>query len=111
MSNTQLTGVIAHIVSHANGIVNDKAAFTQRLSSMGAAVASRFTGLVTHVIFRRKPQATKEERLAEDEALWELHTRIDKVCTSSCTGSRSRGCHAGRVLNLAEGAHSFHAGI
>ena len=79
MSNTQLTGVVAHIVSHAVGVVNDKAALTQRLTSMGAAVASRFSGLVTHVIFRRKPQATKEERLAEDQALWELYARIDKV--------------------------------
>ena len=79
MSTTQLTGVVAHIVSHAVGVVNDKAALTQRLTSMGANVASRFSGLVTHVIFRRKPQATKEERLAEDQALWELYARIDKV--------------------------------
>ena len=81
MYHSQLTGVIAHIVSHADGVINDKAAFTQRLTSMGAAVASRFTGLVTHVIFRRKPQATREERLAEDKTLWELYARIDKVCT------------------------------
>ncbi len=79
MSNTQLKGVVAHIVSHADGVVNDKAALTQRLTAMGAAVAGRFSGLVTHIIFRRKPQANKEERLAEDQALWDLYTRIGKV--------------------------------
>ncbi len=79
MSNTQLKGVVAHIVSHADGVVNDKAALTQRLTAMGAAVAGRFSGLVTHIIFRRKPQANREERLAEDQALWDLYTRIGKV--------------------------------
>ena len=79
MHSTHLNGVVALIVSHADGVVNDKAALTQRLTAMGASVAGRFSGLVTHIIFRRKPQATPEERLAEGQALWELCARIDKV--------------------------------
>ena len=79
MHSTHLNGVVALIVSHADGMINDKAALTQRLTVMGATVASRFSGLITHIVFRRKPQATAEERLAEGQALWELYTRIDKV--------------------------------
>lgn len=80
MSSTQcLSGVVAHIVSHSDGVVNDKAALTQRLASMGATVAGRFSGLVTHIIFRRKPHASNEERLAESQALFDFYNRIDKV--------------------------------
>lgn len=93
MSLTFLHGVVAHIVSHADGVVNDKAALTQKLTIMGAAVANRFSGLVTHVIFRRKPQACKEERHGEGQALFELYTRIDKVssfprCLCFCAAIR-----------------------
>ena len=86
MSSTEcLCGVVAYIVSHSDGVVNDKAALTQRLASMGASVAGRFSGLVTHIIFRRKPHASKEERLAEGQALFDLYNRIDKVSLPLCS--------------------------
>ena len=74
-----LKGVVALIVSHSNSVINDKAALTLRLTGMGAAVASRFSGLVTHIIFRRKPHATEDDRFEEDQALFDLYARIDKV--------------------------------
>ena len=79
MASPCLKGVVALIVSYSNSVVNDKAALTLRLTGMGAAVASRFSGLVTHIIFRRKPHATEEDRFGEDQALFDLYARIDKV--------------------------------
>ena len=79
MASPCLKGVVALIVSHSNSVVNDKAALTLRLAGMGAAVASRFSGLVTHIIFRRKPHATEDDRFGEDQALFDLYARIDKV--------------------------------
>ena len=90
MASTCLNSVVAQIVTHSDGLVNDKAALTQRLAGMGAAVASRFSGLVTHIIFRRKPQASKEQRFAEGQALFDLYARIDKVRSipASCTSGK-----------------------
>ena len=79
MASPCLKGVVALIVSHSNSVVNDKAALTLRLTGMGATVASRFSGLVTHIIFRRKPHATEDNRFEEDQALFDLYARIDKV--------------------------------
>ena len=79
MASPCLKGVVALIVSHSNSVINDKAALTRRLTGMGAAVAGRFSGLVTHIVFRRKPHANKEDRFAEDQALFDLYARIDKV--------------------------------
>jgi hypothetical protein len=89
---------MAYIVSHSDGVVNDKAALTQRLASMGATVAGRFSGLITHIIFRCKPHASKEERLAEGQSLFELYKRIDKV---------SLLLHSARNSSIHHGIYSF----
>ena len=79
MASPCLKGVVALIVSYSNSVINDKAALTLRLTGMGAAVASRISGLVTHIIFRRKPHATDDDRFEEDQALFDLYARLDKV--------------------------------
>ena len=100
MSSTEcLSGVVAYIVSHSDGVVNDKAALTQRLASMGATVAGRFSGLVTHIIFRRKPHASNEERLAEGQALFDLYNRIDKV-SLPLSSARSLLVQRGRKIRF-----------
>ena len=75
-----LEGVVVFILSHAAGALDDKAALTQKLETQSARVAARFSREVSHVVFRRKAQATAAEKEAEDNDLRSLFTRAAKVC-------------------------------
>ena len=78
-----LHGVVVLVVSHAAGAVNDKAALSQKLQSLGARVAARLSKGVSHVVFRRRPHATPQQREEEDCDLRSLYARAAKVCTAS----------------------------
>ena len=74
-----LEGVVAFVLSHAAGALDDKAALTQKLESLGARIAARFSREVSHVVFRRKAQATPAEKEEEECDLRSLFTRAAKV--------------------------------
>jgi hypothetical protein len=56
-------------------------ALVSKLRELGAKPAARLSKEVTHIIFRRKLNATVPERLAEDSELKDLHDRVFKVRT------------------------------
>jgi hypothetical protein len=89
-----LEGVTVLIVSYASAL-NDKAALTLKLESLGARVAARFSKEVSHVVFRRRPQASPAEREEEDCDLRSLYQRAAKValCTKvTLPSSYSSSC-------------------
>ena len=77
-----LEGVVVLVVSHAAGAVNDKAALTQKLESLGGRVVARFSKEVSHVVFRRSTHASPQEREEEDCDLRSLYARAAKVWAS-----------------------------